>query len=415
MNGTILLAGTGYSSLPAGPWNVGDVAQAMGLAARIRRAFPEATLRAVPPDPAHVARVPGVELERAPAAFLAPLGATGNTVRYARRGIRSLSLVARARHGRGGDPLFDGRRPRGEALAALAGARALLLCGMGDLCDSFAYLGAARWGVPAAAAAELGVPVIASGQQVGPLQRPDARMIARLTLRGIGTLGVRDPVSATVATSLGVARGDLLFTGDDAWDLAPAGADVADEVLGSASVGGPFVAVNARLASWTSIEPEFVPILAGWLDVLSGALGLPLLLIPMLAGPGGDAAAGDALRRHLRAPAASLPEPLDPPTTKAILSRAELAVGTGYHLCLLASSAGVPAVGLYRSAYMRQKMRGLPILAPGRAAAVPLRGASSAPLVDAAERAMAGSLPLPDAPGVPRPDDVIDALRRVLA
>src|SRR5262245_2402214 len=159
----------------------------MGLAERIRRAFPDATLRAIPPDPAHVARA-GVELLRTPAEYLAPGGTRLRGVRYARRVLRSLSLVGSARSGVA--HAADRRdEERSEALAAFAGARALVLCGTGDLCDRLAYLGIARWGVPAAAAAELGIPVFASGQQVGPLARPDTCHVVRLALRRLRVLG----------------------------------------------------------------------------------------------------------------------------------------------------------------------------------------------------------------------------------
>jgi polysaccharide pyruvyl transferase WcaK-like protein len=406
---TILLAGTGYSSLPDGPWNVGDVAQAMGLAERIRGAFPEATLKAVPPDPDHVPRA-GVELLRAPAEFLAPGGGHVGGVRYARRGMRSVSLLAaarraKARRGDGGSS---------EALAALAGASALVLCGMGDLCDGFAYLGAARWGVPAAAAEALGVPVFASGQQVGPLARPDARSIARLALRRVRTVGVRDPVSLEVASSLGVVRSRLVFTGDDAWDLPAADPTAADRVLSEAGIEGPFVAVNARLARWVGFGPDDVRAFAVALDELARTLELPILFVPMLAGPNGDARSGEILRRLLRARVLTLPGPLDPPTTKALVARASVVVGSGYHLCLLASSVGVPAVGVYRSAYMRQKMRGLPILAPGRATALALDGGSARRLPDAARAVVAGSATVSHDPLVPHPEGVLEALGAVL-
>ena len=62
----------------------------------------------------------------------------------------------------------------------------------------------------------------------------------------------------------------------------------------------------------------------------------------------------------------SLTEELDAPTTKAILGRAALAVGTANHFCVFAASMRTPVIGLYATAYMEQKLIGLAKIWPHR-------------------------------------------------
>src|SRR4029077_2254776 len=82
-----------------------------------------------------------------------------------------------------------------DAVAELAGARALFLSGAGTFNDLYITGVGGFWSVLATCMAQLGKPVVASGQQIGPLDRPARRMLARFALRSVDLLGTRDPRS----------------------------------------------------------------------------------------------------------------------------------------------------------------------------------------------------------------------------
>ena len=106
-----------------------------------------------------------------------------------------------------------------------------------------------------------------------------------------------------------------------------------------------------------------------------------------------DRSAAARVRRHLRVQNWSLPDELDVRTTKAILARAVLGVGTANHFCVFAASAGTPVIGLYSSPYMEQKIAGLAELWPSLVTALPKdRGLRPPALVAAARELLDRSI-----------------------
>ncbi len=125
------------------------------------------------------------------------------------------------------------------ALQEMKASSALFLSGAGTFNDLYALSVGGFWGILVQSMSRLGKPVVASGQQVGPLARLSRRAVAGWALRRIDLLGVRDPGSAKVSRwPSGVPPERIVLTGDDAWDLAPAPAELAERILArTASMG----------------------------------------------------------------------------------------------------------------------------------------------------------------------------------
>ena len=231
-------------------------------------------------------------------------------------------------------------------------------------------------------------PVVASGQQIGPLHRFSRRVLARWALRSIDVLGVRDPLSLAVASAVGVPRERIVLTGDDAWALAPALSAAARATLKRHGIREPFIAVQMRFGGsvgWSEVDSQsFAIALSG----LSSALGLPVAFFPCMLSLGkDDRYAAACVRQHLDVESWSLTEELDAPTTKAILGRAALAVGTANHFCVFAASMGSPVIGIYATPYMEQKLNGLAKLWPHRVKALSKEtGVNSGVLIDTARQ-----------------------------
>jgi predicted TPR repeat methyltransferase len=249
---------------------------------------------------------------------------------------------------------------------------ALFISGAGAFNDNYMTGVAGFWGVLARCMSAIGKPVVASGQQIGPLRRFTRRALAKWALRRIAVLGVRDPRSAASALAIDVPRHRIVLTGDDAWELPPASPELADEALRRRGITGPFIAAQIRFGSSVGWDTADSRRLAASLDQLSAELGLPLVFVPCHMSVGADdRTAAESVRQHLTLPSAALDNQLDAPATKAVLGRAALGVGTANHFCVFAASMGTPVVGLHASPYMEQKISGIAELWPNHVAALP--------------------------------------------
>ena len=162
-----------------------------------------------------------------------------------------------------------------------------------------------------------------------------------------------------------------MLTGDDAWELTPADEGAVHMRLGSLGVPDSFIAAQIRFGGSVGWDEGDSTAVAASLDHLAKALELPLVFVPCHTGLGpDDKYAASRVREHLNVRSWTLDEELDAPTAKAILGRAELAVGTANHFCVFAASMGTPVIGLHSSPYMTQKIVGLAELWPNRVRAL---------------------------------------------
>lgn len=257
-------------------------------------------------------------------------------------------------------PLLRRRFPdAAQALAELGRARVLHICGGGNLTSDYAALLRLR-SFLAVAATALGVPVVVTGQQVGPrLRRADARGL-RTWLPRASLVGVRDTGSAGECRALGVAAGKVQVTGDDAMvlegGLPPDSFDPPH---------GPLVGLclhhhGSREDREASVE-RLAAALGPWLQTVEASL----MLIPHVRSEVAhrcDVRFGrDVLQRcdaGLRTRLVECPAWRDI-HVKAVTARCDFLVTTRFHGAVFGLSSGVPAFTLAQNDYTREKFRGL--------------------------------------------------------
>jgi polysaccharide pyruvyl transferase WcaK-like protein/SAM-dependent methyltransferase len=372
---SILVAASGFVYAPTSSTNLGDRAQLACSVERLRAAFPERGLVALANSLNDEVLIDGLEVSYSAIRYLTtpvrvPVVGTHLPAQYG-RAVRSLLLLANARG------VSNGRNPRLLSRAGLIALRemkessALYLSGAGTFNDLYALSVGGFWGILVQSMSRLGKPVVASGQQVGPLARLSRRTVAKRALRRIDLLGVRDPSSMKVARSLGVPQARIVLTGDDAWNLSPATHESARKILAGLGVDGAFIAAQVRFGSSVGWSEADAPALAKSLGRVAKELAMPLVFVPCMTGQGADdRSAADRVRRYLDVPCMAVTQELDAMTTKAILGQASIGVGTANHFCVFAVSMGTPVIGLYATPYMQQKLVGLAELWPGRVIAV---------------------------------------------
>jgi hypothetical protein len=289
------------------------------------------------------------------------------------RFVRSLLLWFNAKRIVAGKPPVLISEAGRVALDELAAADALFLSGAGTLNDRYATSVGGFWCILFRTMAALRKPVVASGQQIGPLTRPLARLVVKWGLRRIDAMGVREPVSFECAVRLGIPEERVVLTGDDAWNLAPAPAELARSILIRHGISGPFIAAQVRFGSSTGWRPTDGPAIGETLSQVAEDLALPIVFVLLSHSRLGndEQEAVEIVNRYVRGERVVLTERLDAGTTKAILREAIVGIGVSYHFCVFGTSAGTPVVALQSSTYLRHKMRGLAVLQRERLATLP--------------------------------------------
>ncbi|MFG6475166.1 polysaccharide pyruvyl transferase family protein [Microbacterium sp. P06] len=234
-------------------------------------------------------------------------------------------------------------------LAALRAASGVLVAGGGNL--------ASRWpvhiherGTLAAMARALDLPVVVSGQTLGPdLIETDAAAVATL-LRGAARAAVRESASAALAASWDV---DVRSGVDDASFLGDA--------AGSSERSGIVVSVSG----WFDHRPPAAveASLARLIDRAAVVVGGPVRFhahfgpLEPAAEPRGDAALHERIRARLAVESEVVPTG-DSQHSAALARSTALLITSRYHPAVFAAPAGVPTLGLVADAYTGIKLGG---------------------------------------------------------
>jgi glycosyltransferase involved in cell wall biosynthesis/polysaccharide pyruvyl transferase WcaK-like protein len=400
-----------------GRTNLGDAAQANEALRRLSERFPFHRVTVVANSVKDV-QDENLKPDDTFARFITDRRGKG-LVRYVPRHLSALvragRLIMRARRGDG----RSGKRPDAvdDALTHLRGHQALYMSGAGAWNDHYMSGVTALWSSLILTMHALGKPIVLNGQQIGPLKKPWNRFVAGRALGCADVVGVRDIESAHCARRLGVPHERIILTGDEAWGLVPAPEAAAEAELLRRGLRGRFIAVQARLDETTGWTHSDLKLLGGALDEAASKLDLPVLLMSNMHSPdgSGDLVAGRFLSRQISATTRVIESRLSAAETKAILARAEIAVGVSNHFCVFAASSGTPVVAVYRSGYLGQKVRGLETLHPGRVHALDFRLSGAhhrlvETLVDLCGQGVTDSL----APAQLRPDASLDVLADLL-
>ncbi len=240
------------------------------------------------------------------------------------------------------------------ALADLRAFDLVLLAGGGNLAAPWTYLVAWRAAI-ATAAHGLGVPVLVSGQGIGPLDETMLPMLSAL-VSASRAFAVRDPGSAALLAAHAL-RADV--AGDDGLGIAID----ADAAGGRLRAEAPLIGFQARLAEYVGAPVERLRGLAAAVDALAASRGASVLGIPMNAqAPQPEAALLLGLRDAVprRRATWSLADVDDDALAAAATIRACRAVVTcSFHTAQLALEAGVPAVLVAATEYYARKAQAL--------------------------------------------------------
>lgn len=256
----------------------------------------------------------------------------------------------------GADAVPDGD-PAGAVLAALDRASGLLVTGGGNLSSSWPDHVYERVAL-IELAARRGLPVVVTGQTLGPALRDREPELLAGALAKAALVGVREPDSLALAAELGVPAERLTLQPDDAL-LIGNGAQA------TGAPDGPWIAVTVPSAGVPADEVPRLEALAGQLAQIARATGAAIGLVPHEGSLDGalvrDLRVDDILRRALVAhgtPVTALPL-LAPAQAAAVTHRAELVVSARYHPLVFGLGGGVPCLGIHSGAYTRVKTRGV--------------------------------------------------------
>jgi polysaccharide pyruvyl transferase WcaK-like protein len=226
----------------------------------------------------------------------------------------------------------------------LRGYRLVLIAGGGYATDWFGAHVAPRTALAQRAARE-GIPVVVTGQGVGPLTDDNVIRELDALARVASAFSVRDECSRDLLH----ARGhDAVVTGDDALGL-PAGPAPAR--------GG--VALHLRHAAYHSDDRDALAAWAAATRAVATAADLPIVGVAI--NDRAEAPETETLDAAGVEPVVDLAR--DPRALVATVARARLVVAHSCHVALFALAAGTPAVLAAASPYYEQKAEGLRRLA----------------------------------------------------
>lgn len=233
------------------------------------------------------------------------------------------------------------------ALPDLRAFDVVLLAGGGNLAAPWTYLVAWRTAI-ATAARQAGVPVIASGQGIGPLDDATVPLLQSL-VSAAHAVAVRDPGSAALLAAYGL-HADV--AGDDGLGVI---------VTPRSSVDA--IGFQVRRAEYVGARVEQLRGLAAAVDALAAARGVAVLGIPMNAqAPQPEAALllalRDALpRRRAHWMLAAVDD--DALAAAAAIKACRAVVTCSFHTAQLALEAGVPAALVVATEYYALKAQAL--------------------------------------------------------
>lgn len=247
--------------------------------------------------------------------------------------------------------------PVSDLLGTLSSCDGLLIAGGGNLTSTYGWLLDERVAV-ARLADSLGMPVVISGQTLGPvLDEVDAANVASM-VQVCRWAGFRDEVSCSRARSLATeAAGRIVDTLDDATFWWPE-AKVPRPAAGS---DGPHVVVTLAPGTGSLDSQEVAAAVGSALGRFLAAREGRVTFVPHMGTPGatdGDVAFHEAVAAALGRPATLRPI-ADAAEAAALVAGADLVVTSRFHPAVFALSHAVPVLALTATEYDVVRLEGL--------------------------------------------------------
>jgi polysaccharide pyruvyl transferase WcaK-like protein len=201
-------------------------------------------------------------------------------------------------------------------------------------------------------ATQLGIPTAMVGQGIGPIHDLDLFERAKEVLPRVNFIFVREAQSSVqLLKSLGVDSKRIVFTGDDAVELA---------YMARKQFYGPCIGLSVRIAEYTRIENDHLESIRKVLSQKTKQYHAPLLAIPISYSP---QELDDSVLRRLFPGTKQIFPALNrfetPIGTIHKISRCRLMVTGTFHAAVFALAQGIPVVGLAKSEMYMDKFNGL--------------------------------------------------------
>jgi polysaccharide pyruvyl transferase WcaK-like protein len=209
--------------------------------------------------------------------------------------------------------------------------------------------------------AQLKMPFILTGQQIGPFKGSVLQWILKRTLAKAKFIGLREGwLSPLLFDEDKHFKGKYRVCGDDSLGVRPASLK---EISKSFTKNIPFITVNYRFAGYAIKSLEDLIFFGKILEKLQSKLGYPYVMIPIALDPeDSDITTGQILKKNfpkLDFQIIDNTSLLNAASLKAIFQQAFCSIGVSYHFCTFSLSVGTPSICFYKERYYEQKAKGL--------------------------------------------------------
>jgi len=210
------------------------------------------------------------------------------------------------------------------------------------------------------------VPIILSGQTIGPFYGRFHKRLANFALNGVNVITLREKFSKTVLEQIGVTKPLIKVTADDSTLLPPASLKRVKEVFLKEKITRyhPLIGINMiKLPIFISTKLKKAKrLLAEIADYLISRYDARIVFVPMQYIRVADdrIAASEVLKlmKH-KDKARIIMHEYDDRTIKSVIGQMDLAIGLRYHFIVFAVNSQVPSIGIYLNDYYSMKIRGI--------------------------------------------------------
>lgn len=364
----VLLGGFGWN-------DIGDEAMPWNVMMNLRSGMNGIDFVMISPNPEYtetyhgVRAVPEIDLDSCPRVLYRAFGERGlyvfNLLKFTLIMLWLLFLRAGARSG-----LFKDVKTIWDEMTS---ANVLFNCGGGNLNSLMRSEMLKKLAVHWIAHLQK-VPVLISGQTIGPLHYRLDRILLKHTLNRAKMITLRDKgISAGRLRNIGVGRPIIEDTADDAMSLPSISQEKALKLIegeapeGWVNLDRRIFSVNLRGGFWLSSTEsvstrQVMSLFAEYIDVLVGSMRGKVMLISTDYCPGSDdrlALREVYLEVKNKDKVVFFEREYRHEELKGMLALSDVCIGSRYHFEVFGLSAGVPCVGIAAGDYQKTKLKGI--------------------------------------------------------
>jgi polysaccharide pyruvyl transferase WcaK-like protein len=210
------------------------------------------------------------------------------------------------------------------------------------------------------------LPVILSGQTIGPINGCFDSFFANYALNGVNVITLRENESIHTLKRLCVNKPVIQVTADDSVNLIPAALPVLDQIIVTeySRIKRPIIGLNIFGLNLHGSEADFLnakKLLAKVADYLIDKYDVTIVFVPMQYSDPDDRIAESetislmANKKNVFV----LTKVHSYSEIKGLVGRMDLVIGFRYHFITFAVTSGVPAIGLYSNSYYSRKICGI--------------------------------------------------------